>query len=97
MVDIRSIQSALPLAAPTAAPVSTPITGFGQALTDAIGRLDGLQKEAETQGLQLAAGQQVDLHDVMIAQDRASLSLDLAVQVRNKLVESYQEIMRMQV
>jgi len=47
--------------------------------------------------LQLAAGMPVELHDVMIAQDRAALSLDLAVQVRNRLLESYHEVMRMQI
>jgi flagellar hook-basal body complex protein FliE len=55
-----------------------------------------VQHEADNQSLQLAAGMPVDLHDVMIAQDRAALSMDLAIQVRNKLVESYHEIMRMQ-
>ena len=58
--------------------------------------LDLVQKDADSQSLQLASGGPVDLHDVMIAQDRASLTLDLAVQVRNKLVDSYHEVMRMQ-
>ena len=46
---------------------------------------------------QLAAGEPVELHDVMIAMEEADLSLRLALQVRNKLVEAYQEIQRMQV
>lgn len=70
--------------------------GFGQALTDAISTLDRLQQEADSQTMALAAGEPVELHDVMLAQDRASLSLQLALQVRNKLVEAYQDVMRMQ-
>lgn len=70
--------------------------GFGAALVDAVQSLDRLQREADASGLQLGAGEPVDLHDVMLAQDRASLSLQLALQVRNKLVEAYQDVMRMQ-
>ncbi len=71
--------------------------GFGKALGEAISQLDGLQRQADAQGVQLAAGEPVELHEVMLAQDRASLSMQLAVQVRNKLTEAYQDIMRMQV
>ncbi len=46
--------------------------------------------------VQLAAGEPVQLHDEMIAQDQAALGFQLAVQVRNKLVEAYQDVMRMQ-
>ncbi len=70
--------------------------GFGGALVDAVQTLDQLQKEPEEQGVKLAAGEPVELHDVMLAQDRASLGFQLAVQVRNKLVEAYQDVMRMQ-
>jgi flagellar hook-basal body complex protein FliE len=38
-----------------------------------------------------------NIHDVVIAQEKASLSLQLALQVRNKAVEAYQEMMRMQI
>ena len=70
--------------------------GFGRALTQAVETLNQIQQEADAQGVQLATGEPVELHDVMLAQDRASLSFQLAVQVRNKLVEAYQDIMRMQ-
>ena len=71
--------------------------GFGEALTEAVKSLDGMQKEADSAGEALAAGESIEIHDVMLAQDRASLSMQLAVQVRNKMVEAYQDIMRMQV
>ena len=44
----------------------------------------------------LASGQAPDLHSVTIAAEKATLSFQLAVQVRNKALEAYQEIMRMQ-
>jgi len=45
----------------------------------------------------LALGQIDDIHQVTIAMEKATLSLQLAVQVRNRMVEAYQEISRMQV
>jgi flagellar hook-basal body complex protein FliE len=44
----------------------------------------------------LAAGKPVELHEVMISLEKARLSVQTFVQVRNKLVESYQDLMRMQ-
>ena len=46
--------------------------------------------------VQFATGQATDLHDVMIKTEQANLTFQLGVQVRNKLVDAYQEIMRMQ-
>ncbi len=78
-------------------PESPSITSFAETLAQAVRSLDAIQKHAADQAAQLAAGEPVELHDVMIAQEWASVSLELAVQVRNKLVEAYQEIMRMQI
>jgi flagellar hook-basal body complex protein FliE len=72
------------------------LDGFGQSLTRAVDSLSRLQQEADYATMQLATGQPVELHDVMIAQDQATLGFQLAVQVRNKLVEAYQDVMRMQ-
>ena len=103
-MEIGSILAKLPAVATAGAPAAgAPAEGaksleaFGKALTEAIGSLDKLQQEADASGAQLAAGEPVELHDVMLAQEKASLSFELAVQVRNKLVEAYQDIMRMQV
>ncbi len=98
-MEISPILSQLPVASGAAAPAGgqKSLEGFGKALTDAIGSLDKLQQEADAGSVQLAAGEPVELHDVMLAQDRASLSFQLAVQVRNKLVEAYQDVMRMQI
>jgi len=45
----------------------------------------------------MALGENVELHDVMIASQKASITLQATMEVRNKVVEAYQEIMRMQV
>lgn len=52
--------------------------------------------EAEAAMSNLAAGKSVELHDVMISLERARISVQTFVQIRNKLVESYQDLMRMQ-
>jgi flagellar hook-basal body complex protein FliE len=70
---------------------------FGQFLTDAIGDVNALQQNAGQMVQKFAAGGQMDVHQVMIALEQASTAMALTVQVRNKLVEAYQEIMRTQV
>jgi flagellar hook-basal body complex protein FliE len=71
--------------------------GFGQALTTAISGLNETQSAADNASVRMAAGDPIDLHEVMLARETASLHFQLAVQVRNKLVEAYQDVMRMQV
>lgn len=69
---------------------------FGQFLTDALNQVDALQKNADAASVGLATGQIQDLHTVMIALQKASLSLNATVEVRNKVLDAYQEVMRMQ-
>ena len=83
-------------------PTGTPAAGnagggFGQALTDAISNISESQNAADNASVRMAAGDPIDLHEVMLARETASLQFQLAVQVRNKLVEAYQDVMRMQV
>jgi flagellar hook-basal body complex protein FliE len=70
---------------------------FQKLLGDAIGSLSKLQAEADSSAARLAAGEQVELHEVLLAAERATIAFQLTVQVRNKLIEAYQEVMRMQV
>ena len=70
---------------------------FLDALKKAVAEVNDLQVQAEVAGRDLALGQVRDLHQVTIATEKASLALNLAIQVRNKVLEAYQEIMRMQV
>jgi len=66
-------------------------------LTGELGKLDALQQQADTASQQLATGQASDVSTVAMEVERASLSLQLAAQVRNKAVEAYQQLFGMQV
>lgn len=71
-------------------------TDFKTLLANALHKVDAAQKESMLMTQKLIAGEVEDLHQVMIAAQKASITLDLTIQVRNKVVEAYQEIMRMQ-
>jgi flagellar hook-basal body complex protein FliE len=75
----------------------TAANSFSKLLSDAVGQIDQLQKGADLNVQKLATGQDVDMHDVTISVEQANLGFQLGVQVRNKLIEAYQEVMRMQV
>jgi flagellar hook-basal body complex protein FliE len=70
---------------------------FGQMLKDSLAQVNHLQKEADGAAQSLASGGPVTLHDTMIALERAELSFRLMMQVRNRIVEAYQEVIRMSV
>ncbi|CUA80114.1 flagellar hook-basal body complex protein FliE [Anoxybacillus suryakundensis] len=70
---------------------------FSQFLKEAIHEVNKQQIESDQLTTKLAKGENVDLHNVMIASQKASVSLQLAIEVRNKVIEAYQEVMRMQV
>lgn len=70
-------------------------TSFGDVLANAIRQVEQDQRHANEMAVRLAAGEVEDIAQVIIASERASLSLNLAIQVRNKVIEAYQEIMRM--
>lgn len=70
--------------------------GFGSMLSNAIGDLEKTQEAASTQATELATGKTQDLSSVVTAVQEASLSMELASQVRNKAVEAYSEIFHTQ-
>jgi flagellar hook-basal body complex protein FliE len=71
---------------------------FSQVLGNALATLEQQQKEADQLIVKTARGGDItDLSQVMIATQKASLGLELTMQIRNRVVEAYQEIMRMQV
>jgi flagellar hook-basal body complex protein FliE len=72
-------------------------TSFGQMLGQMVQEVSAKQGAAAQSVQDLQAGNNVSLHQAMIAMEEASVSFQLMVEVRNKLLESYQEIMRMQV
>lgn len=70
---------------------------FSEALSSSMEDLNGLQRNAERAVETFATGGDIDVHSVMIASQKASLSLSLAMQLRNKAVQAYSEIYRMTV
>jgi flagellar hook-basal body complex protein FliE len=70
---------------------------FAGLLGNALGKLDASQASATQASQDLATGKATDVSGVVMQVERASLELQLASQVRNKLVDAYNEIMRMQV
>jgi len=71
--------------------------GFSGSVKKALSEVNELQGEADMFAQKLAAGESVEIHQAMIAMQKASTALQFTVQVRNKVIEAYQEIMRMQV
>lgn len=72
------------------------VEGFGQLFKQKLEEVNAAQNTSDKLTNQLVTGEVKDIHEVMIASQKASLSLQLTVQVRNKVVEAYQEVMRMQ-
>lgn len=70
---------------------------FTQMVENAIGQLDSSLTSADQLAMRLAAGEDVDIQQVMVAMETASLGLQTAIQIRNKAVDAYREIMGMQV
>lgn len=70
---------------------------FADTLKEAINSTNVAQKEADVKMQELATGKNQNIHDVMLSAEKADISLRLMVQVRNKIIEAYQDIMKMQV
>jgi flagellar hook-basal body complex protein FliE len=73
-----------------------PASSFGNLLTEAIQQVNDVEKSSQDE-LQKFLGNESDLHSVMIALEKADLSFQTMMQVRNKFVQAYQEIMKAQV
>ncbi|MCY7345031.1 MAG: flagellar hook-basal body complex protein FliE [Pyrinomonadaceae bacterium] len=71
--------------------------GFGSLMKDAIESLEGSQKGADQEIAKAVTGESTDLHKTIISLQSADLKFQLGLQVRNKLLGAYEEIMRMQV
>lgn len=71
-------------------------TGFGEALNNAIDKLNQTQIQSDKAMQDFLVGDIQDIHQVTIPMQEAKLTMQLAVEVRNKIVEAYQEISRMQ-
>ena len=70
---------------------------FGSMLLDGVDRLEGIQDKADQLAVQAATGDLSDIHDYTTAAAEAAVTTKLTVAVRNKAIEAFNEIMRMQV
>lgn len=70
---------------------------FGSMLLDGVDRLEGIQDKADQLAVQAATGDLSNIHDYTTAATEAAVSTKLTVAVRNKAIEAFNEIMRMQV
>lgn len=71
--------------------------GFGKMLDQLVGEADSLQKESDAAVRKFATGEIEDVHQVMLSMNRADLSFRMMLEVRNKLMDAYSDVMRMQV
>ncbi len=74
-----------------------PAEGFGRMLDGLVATVDAKQAQARALTQQVLLGDSDQLHQSVIAMQEAGVAFSLMVEVRNKLIESYQELMRMQV
>lgn len=92
------VAAPLPLKGPAE---TNPASPAGESFSNVLGRMvnevSAQQATANNAVAALQSGQNVSLHQAVIAMEEANLSFQLMVEVRNKLLDSYQELMRMQV
>jgi flagellar hook-basal body complex protein FliE len=79
----------------TAAPGAAP-TPFSDLMSEAVGQVSQLEDKARTAVSGLMTGSGVDVHQAMIATQKASMAFELALAVRNKAVQAYQQVLGMQ-
>lgn len=70
---------------------------FADTLSDAVTKVNELSQTADVQMQKLATGETKNIPEVMISVEKASIAFKLLTQVRNKMIDAYQEIMKMQV
>lgn len=69
---------------------------FSDLLTDAVGEVNHLEDDAQKATIGLMTGYGVDVHQAMIATQKASMAFELSLAVRNKAIQAYQQVMSMQ-
>lgn len=100
---LQAVNSAAALASDASAssiPKSVPATAgqepFGSLLKTAVGQVDQLEQQASAAVTGLMTGTGVDVHQAMIASEKASMAFEMVLAVRNKAIQSYQSVMSMQ-
>jgi flagellar hook-basal body complex protein FliE len=88
--------SGTPASATSTGGSSAQPTPFSDLLTDAVGQVNQLEGQAHAAVTGLMTGSGVDVHQAMIAAQKASMAFELALSVRNKAVQAYQQVIGMQ-
>ncbi len=106
MSGVAAIQSVLgagkaELVTPTdVAPGTSPVggsSGFANLLSQKLGGVVDLQNEADSASQAVATGQSSDLAGATVAVEKSAIAIDLVSAIRNKAIDAYQDVMRMQV
>jgi flagellar hook-basal body complex protein FliE len=95
-VSLAAAQVASPASSP-ATEVSRARSSFGDIIQSMVAGADARQQNADQAMQQLHAGGEKNLHEAMLSMEKADISMRYMIQVRNKAIDAYQEIMRMQV
>lgn len=96
-VQIREIEPPKWLQPEDAPSTDAPYADFGAMVREVIGQVNDAQQHAADLAQRFARGEPVDEQTLVLAMERASLAFQLTLQVRNKVLEAYQEVMRLQV
>ena len=70
---------------------------FSEYFNEALNNVNDLQLKGQQASIDMAAGKVKDISQVVVATEKANIALQLTMQVRNKVLDAYQEVMRMQV
>ena len=100
MNEINSSKSIDSAALPTVRTKPQPAANnrrFADLFWKALDKVDDLQQRADHSVRDLAVGRQKDVHQTMIAMEKAEISFQLMMKVRNKIIAAYEEIMRMSI
>jgi flagellar hook-basal body complex protein FliE len=91
------ISQAFPVSAGKEAKPASLAEGTGKFLGELVNKVNDLQLHADKEIQKLSTGESKGLHEVMLAMEKSGVSFQFLTQVRNKALDAYQEIMRMQV
>ena len=86
-----------PAATPKVGAGEAPEKGFGEFLAESLQKVNDLQKDADAATVQIAEGGEAGIQEAMIAVEKADVAFKLMMEVRQKILDAYQEITRMQV
>jgi flagellar hook-basal body complex protein FliE len=98
-VPILPVSVSIPAIAPLSSPAQSPVSsgGFQSAFADAVAKVEDFQNKANASVERFLSGEGEELHHVAIAAQQAELSFEMFMQVRNKIVTAYQQMMQMQI